>query len=206
MVKLLLGTNNPGKIREIKSLLSGLDLEIVIPKELGVRLEVKETGSSYKENAVIKAQAFAKAAKLWTLADDSGLEVEVLDGAPGLYSSRYAGKPGATDADRRKALLQSLAGAHRPWKAAFRCTVALCSPDLRIFIKEGTCLGEIIPEERGEGGFGYDPIFQLAEGDLTMAELSPEVKNQLSHRGQAVRSVRPLLKELINTGDIQALK
>jgi XTP/dITP diphosphohydrolase len=204
MIKLLLGTNNPGKIREIRSLLGGLEQEVLTPKELGLDLKVKETGNSYQENAIIKAQAFAKAAKLWCLADDSGLEVEVLDGAPGLYSSRYAGKPGATDADRRRALLQNLAGVPRPWKAAFRCTVALCSPDGRIFIKEGVCQGEIIPEERGAGGFGYDPIFQLAEADSTMAELSPEVKNELSHRGQAVRLIRPHLEELIRTGDIQA--
>ena len=204
MIKLLLGTNNPGKIREIRSLLDGLKLEVLTPIDLGIELAVRETGNSYQENAVIKAQTFAQATKLWSLADDSGLEVEVLNGAPGLYSSRYAGKPGATDADRRKILLQNLAGVPRPWKAAFRCTVALCSPDGRIFIKEGTCPGEIISEERGEGGFGYDPVFQLAESDSTMAELTPEVKNQLSHRGQAVRLVIPYLKELISTGDIQS--
>ena len=204
MIKLLLGTNNPGKIREIRSLLDGLKLEVLTPIDLGIELAVRETGNSYQENAVIKAQTFAQATKLWSLADDSGLEVEVLNGAPGLYSSRYAGKPGATDADRRKVLLQNLAGVPRPWKAAFRCTVALCSPDGRIFIKEGTCPGEIISEERGEGGFGYDPVFQLAESDSTMAELTPEVKNQLSHRGQAVRLVIPYLKELISTGDIQS--
>ena len=204
MIKLLLGTNNPGKIREIRSLLDGLILEILTPKEIGVELPIKETGSSYQENAVIKAQTFAEATKLWTLADDSGLEVEILNGAPGLYSSRYAGKPGATDADRRKTLLHNLAGVPRPWKAAFRCTVALCSPGGRVFIKEGTCQGEIIPEERGEGGFGYDPVFQLADADSTMAELTPEVKNQLSHRGQAVRLVIPYLQELIRTGDIQS--
>ena len=203
MIKLLLGTNNPGKILEIRSLLVGLKLEVITPEELELALTVRETGNSYQENATIKAQSFAKAAKLWSLADDSGLEVEVLDGAPGLYSSRYAGTPGATDSDRRRVLLQNLTAEPRPWKAAFRCTVALCSPDGRTFIKEGACPGEIIPEERGEGGFGYDPIFLLAESDSTMAELSPEAKNQFSHRGRAVRLVIPLLEELINTGDIQ---
>jgi XTP/dITP diphosphohydrolase len=203
MIKLLLGTNNPGKIEEIQSLLDGMDLEVLTPKELGLALTVKETGNSYLENAIIKAQSFAKTSQLWCLADDSGLEVEVLNGAPGLYSSRYTGKPGATDADRRRVLLQNLSSMPRPWKAAFHCTVALCSPEGRIFIKEGFCLGEIIPEEKGTGGFGYDPIFQLTETKSTMAELAPEVKNELSHRGQAVRLVKPLLKELISTGDIQ---
>jgi XTP/dITP diphosphohydrolase len=203
MMKLLLGTNNPGKTQEIKSLLNGLDLEVLTPLELGLELKVSETGSSYQENAIIKAQAFAKATKLWSLADDSGLEVEVLDGAPGVYSSRYAGKPGATDADRRIVLLQNLAGKPRPWKAAFRCTAALSDPDGKVYVTEGTCLGEIIPEERGEGGFGYDPIFLLESSAYTMAELTAETKNEISHRGQAVRLVRPLLEELITTGEIQ---
>jgi XTP/dITP diphosphohydrolase len=203
MIKLLLATNNSGKIKELRSLLTGLDLDILTPDEIGLDLRVKETGNSYQENAIIKAVAFTEAAKMWSLADDSGLEVEVLNGAPGLYSSRYAVQPDATDGDRREVLLRNLAGKPQPWKAAFYCMVALCSPEGKIFTREGICPGEIIPEERGDGGFGYDPVFLLAGSDSTMAELTSETKNELSHRGQAVRLIKPLLEELITKGDMQ---
>ena len=203
MIKLLLATNNQGKLIELRSLLSGLDLKLVTPADLGLNLQIKETGESYRENAIMKATGFAKATNLWSLADDTGLEVEALDGAPGLYSARYAPQPGATDKDRRLVLLQNLEKNPRPWKAVFRCVVALCGPDGSLMTKDGTCRGEIVPDESGEGGFGYDPVFLLEELQLTMAELSLVDKNTLSHRSRAVWKMVPVLKELSSQGRIK---
>ncbi len=203
MIKLLLATNNQGKLKELRSLLNGLDLKLVAPADLGLNLEIKETGESYQENAILKAAGFANASNLWSLADDTGLEVEVLDGAPGLYSARYAPRPGATDRDRRQYLLQNLEEKPRPWKAVFRCVVALYGPDGSLMTKEGICPGEIIPDERGEGGFGYDPVFLLEKLRLTMAELSLADKNTLSHRSQAIWKMVPVLKELSSSGRIE---
>lgn len=200
MIRLLLATNNRGKLIELRSLLSGLDLILLSPEQVGLDLQVKETGTSYHENAVLKAKTFAEAAQMWSLADDTGLEVETLDGAPGLYSARYAPQVGATDKDRRDFLLQNLKKKPPPWIAAFRCTVAICDPDGTVLTEEAICPGEIIPIERGAGGFGYDPIFLLAESGSTMAELDMDRKNQLSHRGQAVRKMVPHIKEFILKG------
>ncbi|MCK4488744.1 MAG: RdgB/HAM1 family non-canonical purine NTP pyrophosphatase [Anaerolineales bacterium] len=196
MIKLLLATNNQGKLAELRSLLDGLDIELVTPADLGLNLQIEETGESYRENAILKAAGFAKASNLWSLADDTGLEVEALDGAPGLHSARYAPQPDATDRDRRLVLLRNLEEKPRPWKAVFRCVVALCGPDGSIITQEGTCPGEIIPDERGEGGFGYDSIFLLEVLQLTMAELSLVDKNNLSHRSRAVWKIIPDLDEL----------
>ena len=203
MIKLLLATNNQGKLAELRSLLDGLDLELVTPADLGLNLQIKETGESYQENAILKAAGFAKASNLWSLADDTGLEVEALDGAPGLYSARYAPQPDATDRDRRLVLLHNLEEKPRPWKALFRCVVALCGPDGSTITKDGTCPGEIIPDERGEGGFGYDPVFLLEVLQVTMAELSLVDKNNLSHRSRAVWKMIPALEELSSRGRIK---
>ena len=188
MKRLLVASTNPGKLRELHALLQGASVELVTPSLIGLHLEVREDGSTYAENAAKKALAFARASGLLTLADDSGLEVEVLEGAPGLHSARYAPQPNATDADRRAYLLQQLQGHPRPWSAQFRCVVALALPDGEVHFAEGICHGEIIPEERGEHGFGYDPIFLLPQYGRTMAELSMEEKNRISHRARAVRA------------------
>jgi XTP/dITP diphosphohydrolase len=142
-----------------------------------------------------KARAYAAASGLVALADDSGLEVDALNGAPGLYSARYSAKPGATDADRRKYLLENLHTRPRPWKAHFHATVAIAQPAGEIRFADGNCYGEIIPEERGMNGFGYDPIFFIPDKGCTMAELEQEEKNKLSHRGLAVKAAIPILKE-----------
>jgi XTP/dITP diphosphohydrolase len=197
MKRLLVASTNPGKLRELHALLQGASVELVTPSLIGLHLEVREDGSTYAENAAKKALAFARASGLLTLADDSGLEVEVLEGAPGLHSARYAPQPNATDADRRAYLLQQLQGHPRPWSAQFRCVVALALPDGEVHFAEGICHGEIIPEERGEHGFGYDPIFLLPQYGRTMAELSMEEKNRISHRARAVRAALPLLLDLI---------
>ena len=197
MVKLLLATNNKGKLRELRGILADLPLELLTPAEIGLDLNVPEDGDTYIENASRKALAFQRASGLICLADDSGLEVDALDGAPGLHSARYSSKPGATDFDRRAFLLKNLEGQPRPWTARFRATVAIADVPGNVQTTEGFCHGEIIPEERGTGGFGYDPIFLLPELGMTMAELSEETKNRLSHRARAVQAARQILISLI---------
>jgi len=209
MNKLLLATNNQGKLRELRASLAGLPLELVTPADIRLELDVPEDGFTYAGNAAKKALAFARASGLTALADDSGLEVDALNGAPGLYSARYglslppfSGKMGGRggDADRRAFLLQNLRGANaaRPWSARFRATVAVAGPGGSVQIVEGTCEGEVIPEERGAGGFGYDPIFLLPELGKTMAELPEETKNRLSHRARAAQAAKPILMRLFN--------
>jgi len=197
MTKLLIATGNPGKVLEIRALLDDPALLLLTPADLGLRLEVDEVGATYAENAALKAQAFAHASGLLTLADDSGLEVDALGGLPGLRSARFAPQPGATDAHRRLYLLQRLEGCPPPWTACFHCTVALATAAGELHFAEGRCPGEIIPDERGDNGFGYDPIFLLPELGRTMAQLTMEEKNHLSHRARAVRSARSILSGLL---------
>lgn len=199
MNKLLIATNNQGKIAELKELLANSGIEFVTPVQINLQLEVEEDGSTYEENAGKKAAAFAQASGLISLADDSGLEVNALDGAPGLYSARYSPKPGANDADRRAFLLENLKDKPRPWKAHFHATIAIAKPSGEIEYAEGNCHGEIISEERGTGGFGYDPIFLIAEQGKTMAELGMEAKNELSHRARALTAAMPTLKKIFST-------
>jgi XTP/dITP diphosphohydrolase len=197
LTSILLATENQGKRIEINALLADLPLRLVLPSELGLSLSVAEDGATYAENAARKARAYARAAGMAALADDSGLEVDVLGGLPGIHSHRFAPWPDATDADRRRYLLQQLHGRPRPWRARFRCTVAVATPDGDVQYAEGECSGEIIPEERGSAGFGYDPIFYLPEYGQTMAELGLEVKNRISHRARAIQAARPILEGLI---------
>ena len=196
MPPLLIATNNHVKQVEIRSLLKDLHQEILMPDDLGLHLEVKEDGTTYRENAAKKALAFAAATGLPALADDTGLEVAALGGAPGLYSARFAPQPNATDADRRAYLLERLKIHPRPWMAQFRCIVALATPEGSLEFTEGLCEGEIIPIERGTHGFGYDPIFQISSLGQTMAELTMEEKNHLSHRALAVKAAYPLIKKI----------
>lgn len=198
MTKLLVATNNPGKVQEYRELLAGLPVEITFPAEQGLALEVEESGATFTENAGIKALAFAQASGLLTLADDSGLEVDALNGAPGVRSARYAG-PGANDIDRYRKLLSVLKDIPAEKRTArFRCVIALARPDGTIHTADGTCEGKIGYTPRGEHGFGYDPIFIVdGHGGKTMAELSPEIKNQISHRAQAAAAARPILAELL---------
>ncbi len=198
MNKLLIATNNQGKVLELQELLTGSGIEFVTPAQINLQLEVEEDGFNYQENAGKKAVAFAQASGMIALADDSGLEVEALNGAPGLYSARYSPKPGAKDKDRRDFLLENLKDKPRPWKAHFHATIAVAKPNGEIEFAEGNCFGEIIPEERGTGGFGYDPIFLMPELGKTMAELEMEEKNKLSHRARAVIAAMPILKRIFS--------
>jgi len=199
-LRIVLATQNPGKRREYAALLPDLGANLVLPGDLGLDLDVAETGDSYAANARLKAQALAEATGLIALGDDSGLEVEVLGGAPGLYSARYAG-PGASDADRRRKLLHKVRQFPRPWPARFVCALSVAVPQpgggLALTEFEGECQGEIAPEERGSNGFGYDPIFLLPDRGLTMAELPEAVKNEISHRGRAVQAAVGYLRKLV---------
>jgi XTP/dITP diphosphohydrolase len=193
---LLIATNNPGKRAELEALLAGLGARLVTPASLGLPAEVDETGATYAENARLKAESLAQAAGLVTLGDDSGLEVAALGGRPGLHSARYAG-PGASDADRRQKLMHELRQVPPPRPARFVCVVAVAALGLPTREFEGVVEGEIILEERGAGGFGYDPLFFLPDYQATMAELPEDEKNRLSHRGRAVEAARAYLAGLL---------
>ena len=199
-MRICLATENKGKVAEIRDLLAGLPVTILTSKDLGIDMDVAETGKTYRENAYIKASAYAAMSGLPSLGDDSGLEVAALDGAPGLYSNRFAPIKKPTDHDRRLYLLSLLADTPRPWTAFFTCTICLCFPNGRHWFFHGRCDGEIIPVERGSNGFGYDPIFQMAGLTQTMAELSDTEKNRISHRARALQNTRPLLERLIRMG------
>ena len=194
--KFLLATSNQAKVGEYRSLLQNLPLELVTPAEQGITTRVSEVGDSLEGNARLKAAVLAAESQLPALADDSGLEVDALGGEPGRLSARYAGE-GASDKDRVSYLLSRLKGV--PWQkrsARFRCVIAVATPDGEVEFCSGECRGVITFEPRGEQGFGYDPIFYLPELDKTMAELPLEVKNQVSHRGQAARKVYQVLERL----------
>jgi len=192
--KLLIATHNPGKIREYQTLLADLPLLVTSLRAEGIVDDVEETGETFAANARLKARAYAHQSGLWTWADDSGLEVDALDGRPGVYSARYAG-PSATDRDRYQKVLAELQQyPERPRSARFWCVVAIASPDDEIFTTEASVEGEIITAARGEHGFGYDPIFYLPDLGKTMAELPAEIKNQISHRGKASVAAKALLQ------------
>jgi len=196
MSKLLLATNNQAKVREYSSLLQNLPLELATLAELGITTVVSEVGESLEENAGLKATVLAAESQLLALADDSGLEVDALGGEPGRLSARYAGE-NASDRDRVSYLLTRLKGV--PWhkrSARFRCVIAIATPDGEVEFCSGECRGVITLEPRGGQGFGYDPAFYLPELDKTMAELPLEIKNQISHRGQAARKVPQVLERL----------
>jgi XTP/dITP diphosphohydrolase len=193
---LLVATNNPGKLLEFRALLAGLEAQLASPESLGITHEVEETGTTYAENARLKAETLARLSGVLTLGDDSGLEVAALDGGPGLHSARYAG-PGATDADRRRKLMDALRDVPAPRPARFVAVLAVAAPGLPTREFEGVVEGEVILEERGVGGFGYDPLFFLPDYQATMAELPEGVKNRLSHRGRAVESAKAYIAGLL---------
>lgn len=193
MTKLLIATHNRGKKAEYAQIMQDLDLELVTLADAGVDLVVEETGSTYAENALLKARGYAAATGLLTLADDSGLEVDALNGEPGVHSARYGGED-ATDEDRYRLLLRRLEGVPEVRRTArFRCVIALVWPDGAEELVEGVCEGRIATAPAGEHGFGYDPVFYVSEYGRTMAELPPEVKNRISHRGRAAMAARDVL-------------
>jgi XTP/dITP diphosphohydrolase len=197
---LVIATSNPGKLREIEAILSGQPVSLCRPVDLlGYMPDIVEDGARFEDNALIKARAVAMLTGQWTLADDSGLEVDALAGQPGVRSARYAGER-ATDADNNRALLQALTalGVTRS-PGRFRCAMALVAPDGALLAQSnGVCEGEIQLEARGTQGFGYDPLFVVTElGSRTMAELSADEKNAVSHRARALSSLLPKVTELV---------
>jgi len=194
--KLLLATGNQGKLEELRQLLTGVPFDLSSPADIGLNLDVHESGKTYATNAWLKAQAFAVASGLLALADDSGLEVDALGGAPGVLSSRYAGL-GASDSQRVAYLLSKLEDV--PWEkrtARFLCVVAIALPHGKVKLCSGSCCGIITFAPKGSNGFGYDPVFYFPKLGKTMAELPPEIKNRISHRAKAAARARSILIEL----------
>ena len=192
--RLLIATRNPDKFSELASLLAGVPFRCVSLDDEGVSAEVPETGSTLEENAALKAAGYAQLSGVLTLADDSGLEVDALGGEPGVRSARYA--PGSSQ-DRIDLLLRNLEGVEpADMSARFRCVIAIVAPGGTPSFHEGVCEGHIVREQRGDGGFGYDPVFFVSELGRTMAELTTEEKNRVSHRGIAVRKAAAALKAM----------
>jgi len=184
MMNILVATTNPGKIREISALLAGLKVSILSPKEINIALDVEENGTSFADNAQIKARAWCEASGMPALADDSGLCVDALDGRPGVRSARFAGQ-GASDEDNYRLLIEYMKGI-KDRGARFVCAVALAFPEGDVVLAQGSCEGTILEKPSGSGGFGYDPVFLDPASGKSFAQLVPEEKNARSHRKKAL--------------------
>lgn len=195
--KLLIATNNSGKLAEYRELLAGLPVELLSLAQADIVSEVEETGSTFEENADLKATTYARMAGMLTLADDSGLEVDALNGEPGVRSARYAG-PGVSDEDRLEYLLDKLRDVPTPQRwARFRCVIAIAAPEREARLCIGVCEGVITYAAMGSNGFGYDPIFLIPELGQTMAEIPLALKNRLSHRAHAAAAARAVLEHML---------
>lgn len=194
MTKIIFATGNEGKMREIRDIMADLDVELLSMKEAGIKLDIVEDGKTFEENALIKARAICKLAGEMVLADDSGLEIDYLNKEPGIYSARYMGEDTSYHI-KNKSLIDRLEGVPDEKRTArFVCAIAAVFPDGKELVVRGTVEGIIGYEEKGENGFGYDPIFYLPERGCTTAELPPEEKNSISHRGNALRLMKELLE------------
>ena len=196
MDKIVFATANEGKVKEIKEILKDFPIEVVSMKEMGITADIEENGATFEENSLIKARALVKLTGLPALADDSGLEVDYLNGEPGIYSARYLGRD--TDYDyKNNYIIDKLSGAKGEERSArFVCVISLVLPDGREFVERGVVEGLIGYEQKGENGFGYDPIFYLPEYGKTSAEIPPEEKNRISHRGKALTAMKKLIVTL----------
>lgn len=193
--KVIFATSNDNKMKEIRSILGGMDLEILSMKEAGIQADIVEDGTTFEENAKIKAIGIARLCNEIVLADDSGLEIDYLNKEPGIYSARYLGED-TSYAVKNKKLIERLEGVEMEKRTArFVCAIAAAFPDGTLEVTRGTIEGLIGYEEKGENGFGYDPIFYVPQYRCTTAQLSPEQKNEISHRGKALRSMRDVIKE-----------
>lgn len=195
---IILATNNKSKVKEISEMMSGSDITFVSLADAGINVEVEETGTTFEENALLKAREICKLSGKPTISDDSGLEIDALDGAPGIYSSRFMGEDTSYDI-KNNALIEKLENIADPDRTArFRCCMALVLPDGREFVTEGAMEGIIAREPKGINGFGYDPILFIPEYNRTSAELSSEEKNNISHRGEALRKMIEVIKKELN--------
>ncbi len=196
--QLLVATRNQGKVEEFTDLLGDFTINWLSLDDIACDLDVEESGGTFEENAIIKALAYAKETGMLTIADDSGLEVDVLDGRPGVHTARYGGA-GLSPEQRYELLLQELVDV--PWErrgARFRCVVAVGNQEGLVGTSSGECEGLIAFEPKGSQGFGYDPVFYLPDKGLTMAQLSSVEKHRISHRGRAVAGIYPILREALN--------
>jgi XTP/dITP diphosphohydrolase len=198
--KLLIASNNRHKIKEYQEILADLPVAVTYPAAEGIELEPAETGATFEENAIIKARAFARVSRLPTLADDSGLEVDALAGEPGVISARYGNTARGDHVGRYRLLLEKLAAKNVAWAertARFRCVIALAMENKLIGTVQGTVEGFIAYEPKGQGGFGYDPVFFVPEFNRTLAEMTSAQKHGISHRGRAARAAIPLIGQLL---------
>jgi XTP/dITP diphosphohydrolase len=199
MLNLLIATNSPHKLAEYRAILADLPVQLTSPSEEGLELSPDESGITFEENAIIKARAFAAASGLPSLADDSGLEVDALNGEPGIFSARYGGTSRFDQEGRYNLVLQKMADV--PWEARtarFRCAIAIATPATELVgVVDGRVEGYISYEPRGMNGFGYDPVFYVSEFGKTLAEMTAEQKHKISHRGRAARAAIPLIKQLL---------
>lgn len=196
MDKIVFATANAGKVKEIKEILADFSVEVVSLKEMGITADIEENGKTFEENSLIKAREICKLTGFPALADDSGLEVDYLNGEPGIYSARYLGYDTDYDYKNNYIINQLKEAKDAERTARFVCVISLVLPDGREFVKKGVMEGQIGYEIKGENGFGYDPIFYLPEHGKTSAELSAEEKNKISHRGKALREMKDLIVSL----------
>ena len=197
MTEIVLATRNIGKLKEFERLLGGLDVTLHTLNEFPDVSDIEESGSTFEENALIKATEVSRTTGMVVIADDSGLAVEALGGRPGVMSARYSGEDADDSKNNTKLILDMQAVPEGERKATFVCVIALATPDGRNMTVNGRCEGEIGFAPKGEGGFGYDPLFYLPDYGCTMAELSPDEKDAVSHRGMAVRELRKVLPEFL---------
>ena len=195
-MKLVLASKNQKKMKEMSQILGHLGVKVCLQADVGVDIEVEETGTTFEENSLLKARAVMEATGLPAIADDSGLCVDALNGAPGVYSARYGG-PGLDDTGRYRLLLENMRG-QSPRTARFVSVITCCFPDGEVLTARGECEGTVAFAPMGEGGFGYDPVFFLPKLKKTFAQLTPEEKNAISHRGKALELFRAKLEDYLN--------
>ncbi|WP_339250810.1 XTP/dITP diphosphatase [Sporosarcina sp. FSL W8-0480] len=199
MKKILIATNNKGKAKDFEALFNPYHIEVLTLNDLEQDIDVEETGVTFEENAILKAETVAKLLGITVIADDSGLEIDKLNGAPGVYSARYAGEEKSDEANIDKVLSELLGVPEEERTARFRCVLAVAGPERETITFSGSCEGVILEERRGTNGFGYDPIFFNPEMDRSMAELSPEEKGRISHRGAALRQLEEHLPRMLDS-------
>lgn len=201
MREVLIATNNLGKAKDFETLFKPFGVNVLTLNDIDGNIDVEETGTTFEENAILKAETVASLLGKIVIADDSGLEIDALDGAPGVYSARYAGLEKSDEANIDKVLEELLETPEAARTARFRCVLAVAGPGIETETFSGSCEGVINPARQGTNGFGYDPIFYLPEKERTMAELSPEEKSAISHRGAALSKLKTKLPQYINNED-----
>lgn len=200
MKQVIIATQNKGKAKDFEALFGPLGYEVLTLRDVAKDMDVEETGVTFEENAILKAEAVAEALQTTVIADDSGLEIDALNGEPGVYSARYAGEAKSDEANIEKVLTKLEGVPEEQRTARFRCVLAIASPNKETVTYSGSCEGMILSERRGDHGFGYDPIFFVPNEGKAMAELLPEEKAAISHRGNALRELEKAMPEWLDNG------